>query len=314
MTNIEFRELTKRYGETVAVDRLSFTVEPGRVTGFLGPNGAGKSTTMRMAVGLDRPDHGVALIGGRPYAELAHPLQTVGALLEARALHPGRSAYQHLHYLAQTHGIGRQRVEDLLGLVGLADVAGKRVGGFSRGMGQRLGIAVALLGDPQVLILDEPVNGLDVEGVRWIRELLRGLAEEGRTVLLSSHLLSEVSVTADHLIVIRRGQLLADCSTSELLDQAAPGSVRVASPDPMRLADLVTDAGGRIQRRDGDALDVAGLSAATIGEIAAAAALVLHELTPQRASLEETFVELTADLSTSELDLEELDTTAGSRA
>lgn len=314
MTNIEFRELTKRYGDTVAVDRLSFTVEPGRVTGFLGPNGAGKSTTMRVAVGLDAPDHGAALIGGRRYAELAHPLHTVGALLEARALHPGRSAYQHLHYLAQTHGIRRQRVEELLDLVGLADVAGKRVGGFSLGMGQRLGIAVALLGDPEVLILDEPVNGLDVDGVRWIRELLRGLADEGRAVLLSSHLLSEVSVTADHLVVIRRGQLLADCSTSELLDQAAPGSVRVTSPEPKRLANLVASAGGHVQHRDGDTFEVSGMSAAGIGEMAAAAGLVLHELTPQRASLEQTFVELTSDLTTSDLDLHELDANAGSLA
>jgi ABC-2 type transport system ATP-binding protein len=296
MDAIEISGLTKRYGDTCAVDDLSFTVEPGRVTGFLGPNGAGKSTTMRMVLGLDRPDAGSATIGGRRYAELRQPLCRVGALLEARALHPGRTARQHLLYLAQSQGIAARRVDEMLGLVGLADVADKRVKGFSLGMGQRLGVAVALLGDPGVLMLDEPVNGLDVEGVRWIRTLLRGLADEGRTVLLSSHLLSEVSVTADHLVVIRRGRLIADCSTSQLLDNG-DSSVLVITPDSMRLAELVVADGGRVLASEGDTVTVGELSAARIGELAASSRLVLHELTPQRASLEDTFVELT-ELST----------------
>jgi ABC-2 type transport system ATP-binding protein len=293
MDSIELSGLTKTYGGTRAVDDLSFTVQPGTVTGFLGPNGAGKSTTMRLVLGLDRADAGCALIGGRPYVELREPLKRVGALLEARALHPGRSARDHLRYLARTQRIGARRVDEVLELVGLADVATKRVKGFSLGMGQRLGVAVALLGDPGVLLLDEPVNGLDVDGVRWIRSLLTGLAQEGRTVLLSSHLLSEVAVTADHLIVVRQGRLVADCSTAELLNGGANRSVQVVTPDADRLAALVVTAGGHIVARETDAVTVSDLPAARIGELAAAERLVLHELTPQRASLEDTFVELT---------------------
>jgi ABC-2 type transport system ATP-binding protein len=298
MESIEIAGLTKSYGGTRAVNDLSFTVEPGRVTGFLGPNGAGKSTTMRLVLGLDRPDSGTAKIGGKPYVELTQPLCRVGALLEARALHAGRSARNHLRYLAQTQGIANARVEELLELVGLASVADKRVKGFSLGMGQRLGVAVALLGDPGVLMLDEPVNGLDIEGVRWIRTLLRSLADEGRTVLLSSHLLSEVSVTADHLVVIRGGQLVADCSTADLLDLGSGGSVTVISPEPGRLCEVVVAAGGRVTALEGDTLRISDLDAARIGELAAHSGVVLHELTPQRASLEDTFVELTGELST----------------
>ncbi len=297
MDSIEISGLTKRYGDTTAVDDLTFTVEPGRVTGFLGPNGAGKSTTMRLVLGLDRPDAGVATIGGTRYADLAEPMRRVGALLEARALHPGRTARNHLRYLAYSQGIAAARVDELLELVGLADVADKRVGGFSLGMGQRLGVAVALLGDPSVLMLDEPVNGLDIEGVRWIRTLLRDLADEGRTVLLSSHLLSEVSVTADHLVVIRGGRLVANCSTAELLDRGNDNEVLVVTPEPDRLADLVRASGGRVLTRDGDQVCVGDLTAPRIGELAAADQIVLHELTPQRASLEDTFVELTRELS-----------------
>ena len=297
MDSIEISGLTKRYGDTTAVDDLTFTVSPGRVTGFLGPNGAGKSTTMRLVLGLDRPDAGIATIGGTRYADLAEPMRRVGALLEARALHPGRTARNHLRYLAYSQGIAPARVEEMLELVGLADVADKRVGGFSLGMGQRLGVAVALLGDPSVLMLDEPVNGLDIEGVRWIRTLLRDLADEGRTVLLSSHLLSEVSVTADHLVVIRGGRLVANCSTAELLDRGNDNEVLVVTPEPDRLAGLVRASGGRILAVDGDQVSVGDLTAPRIGELAAADRLVLHELTPQRASLEDTFVELTRELS-----------------
>jgi ABC-2 type transport system ATP-binding protein len=297
MDSIEISGLTKRYGDTLAVNDLTFTVEPGRVTGFLGPNGAGKSTTMRIVLGLDRADAGFATIGGVRYADLTDPLRRVGALLEAKALHPGRSARNHLRYLADSQGIARSRADEMLELVGLADVADKRVGGFSLGMGQRLGVAVALLGDPGVLMLDEPVNGLDIEGVRWIRTLLRDLADEGRTVLLSSHLLAEVSVTADHLIVIRGGRLVANCSTAELLDRGSDGAVLVVTPDADRLAGLVVTGGGRVLSQEGDQVSVAGLASPRIGELAASARLVLHELTPQRASLEDTFVELTSELS-----------------
>jgi ABC-2 type transport system ATP-binding protein len=298
MQPIEITGLTRRYGETRAVDDLSFTVKPGRVTGFLGPNGAGKSTTMRLLLGLERPDAGSATIGGKRYAELRDPLRQVGALLEARALHPGRSARNHLRYLAATQGIPAARVEELLELVGLAEVADKRVKGFSLGMGQRLGVAVALLGDPGVLMLDEPVNGLDVEGVRWIRDLLRGLAEQGRTILLSSHLLSEVAVTADQLVVIRAGRLVADCSTNELLEGGSSGSVVVVTPEPSRLTEIVVAAGGRVISTQGDAVTVGDLPASRIGQLTAQQQLVLHELTPQRASLEDMFVELTGQLDT----------------
>ena len=301
---IEARELTKRFGATTAVNRLTFSVEPGRVTGFLGPNGAGKSTTMRLVCGLDRPDGGTATIGGRAYRDLRRPLKTVGALLEAKAVHPGRSARNHLLFLAQTQGIGPRRVEEVLDLVGLGGVAGKRAGGFSLGMGQRLGIAAAMLGDPRVLLLDEPGNGLDPEGIRWVRTFMRDLAAEGRTVFVSSHLMSEMSVLADHLIVIGRGELIADCSTSDFIQRSSEKSVLVRTPDPDHLRELITAAGGTMTET-GDpagttgggaapAFVVTGLDAPRIGEIAASGRIVLHELTPRLASLEEAFMELTA--------------------
>jgi ABC-2 type transport system ATP-binding protein len=297
---IEARDLTKRYDGKLAVDHLSFTVEPGQVTGFLGPNGAGKSTTMRLILGLDRPDEGTATINGRPYQELTRPLRTVGALLEARSVHTGRTAYNHLLALAQTQGLPRRRVDEVLGWVGLQEVARKRAGGFSLGMGQRLGIAAAMLGDPDVLLLDEPVNGLDPEGVRWIRNLIKQLASEGRTVFVSSHLMSEMALTADHLIVIGRGRLIAASSTQEFIERSSEKSVLVRSPDAARLADLVTREGGQVTTLPpvpGEAaeLRVTGLAAPRIGELAAGASVVLHELTPQLASLEEAFMELTAD-------------------
>jgi ABC-2 type transport system ATP-binding protein len=301
---IEARELTKRFGDKTAVDQLSFTVEPGRVTGFLGPNGAGKSTTMRLICGLDRPTAGSATIGGRPYNDLRRPLHTVGALLEARAVHPGRSARNHLLYLAQSQGLPASRVGEVLDLVGLADVARKRVGGFSLGMGQRLGVAAAMLGDPQVLLLDEPGNGLDPEGIRWVRTFMRQLASEGRTVFVSSHLMSEMSVLADHLVVIGRGKLIADCSTSDFIERSAERSVLVRTPDAGRLRELITAEGGTAADAPGQpgeqngktpGLVVSGLEAPRIGELAAEAGVVLHELTPRLPSLEEAFMELTAD-------------------
>jgi ABC-2 type transport system ATP-binding protein len=292
---IEARNLTKRYGETLAVNDLSFRVEPGRVTGFLGPNGAGKSTTMRLLLGLDRPHAGDATIGGKHYQDLTRPLEVVGALLEARAVHTGRSAYNHLLCLAQTQGIGKQRVGEVIDLVGLRSVARKRAGGFSLGMGQRLGIAAALLGNPRVLILDEPVNGLDPEGIVWIRTLMKRLASEGRTVFVSSHLMNEMAVTADHLIVIGRGQLVADCSTEEFIERASDQTVLVRSPDAERLGEAIALEGGKVTP-DGDGmLGVAGMEAARIGELASAGGFVLHELTPKRGSLEEAFMELTRD-------------------
>ncbi|MDQ1399715.1 MAG: type transport system ATP-binding protein [Acidimicrobiaceae bacterium] len=292
---IEVRDLTKRYGSTRAVDHLSFAVQPGKVTGFLGPNGAGKSTTMRLILGLDRPNSGTATIGGRPYRELAEPLRVVGALLEARAVHSGRSAYNHLLVLAQTQNLPRRRVEEVIDLIGLRDVAKKRAGGFSLGMGQRLGIAAALLGDPAVLVLDEPVNGLDPEGIRWIRNLMKHLASEGRTVFVSSHLMNEMAVTADHLVVIGRGQLIADCPTAEFIARSSHRSVRVVTPDRSRLEQAISAAGGQVATEDDGGLVVSGLGAPRIGELAARDGLVLHELTPQLASLEEAFMELTHD-------------------
>ncbi len=297
---IEARDLTKRYGDKLAVDHLSFTVESGRVTGFLGPNGAGKSTTMRLLLGLDKPNEGTATINGRRYRDLAQPLQTVGALLEARSVHTGRSAYNHLLFLAQTQRLPRSRVDEVLRLVGLQEVAGKRAGGFSLGMSQRLGIAAAMLGDPEVLLLDEPVNGLDPEGVLWIRNLIKQLAADGRTVFVSSHLMNEMAVTADHLIVIGRGRLIAASSTQEFIERSSEKSVLVRSPDAARLADLIAAEGGKAvpgqPGQDGaDELRVTGLAAPRIGELAASAAVVLHELTPQLGSLEEAFMELTAD-------------------
>jgi ABC-2 type transport system ATP-binding protein len=304
---IEAHDLTKRYGPKVAVDHLSFTVAPGRVTGFLGPNGAGKSTTMRLILGLDRPNSGTATIGGKRYRDLAIPLRTVGALLEARAVHTGRTAFNHLLFMAQTQGLPRQRVQEVIDLVGLGDVAHKRAGGFSLGMMQRLGIAAAMLGDPRVLVLDEPVNGLDPEGILWIRNLMKSLAAQGRTVFVSSHLMNEMAVTADHLIVIGRGRLMADCSTQEFVARSSGQSVLVRSPDPDRLTQAITAEGGHMtvaapsqpgagQDTGGVAtLTVTGLPAARIGELAAASGVVLHELTPQAGTLEEAFMELTAD-------------------
>jgi len=292
---IEVHDLSKRYGTTLAVDHLSFNVQVGRVTGFLGPNGAGKSSTMRMILGLDRPDGGSATIGGRPYRDLPQPLRVVGALLEARAVHSGRSAYNHLLVLAQSQGLPRRRVDEVIEMIGLTHVAGKRAGGFSLGMGQRLGIAAALLGDPELLVLDEPVNGLDPEGIRWIRNLMKRLAAEGRTVLVSSHLMNEMAVTADHLIVIGRGRLIADCPTAEFIERSSHKLVRVQGPDQARLQWAISGSGGQVAATDDGALAVSGLDAAHIGELAARHGLVLHELTPQLASLEEAFMELTSD-------------------
>ncbi|MFB7657752.1 MULTISPECIES: ABC transporter ATP-binding protein [unclassified Streptomyces] len=292
---IEAKNLTKRYGDKTAVNDLSFTVEPGRVTGFLGPNGAGKSTTMRLLLGLDRPDAGRATVNGVPYRELARPLRVVGALLEARAVHTGRSARDHLLCLAQTQGIGRRRVGEVIEQVGLASVAGKRAGGFSLGMGQRLGIAAALLGDPAALVLDEPVNGLDPEGILWIRNLMKSLAAEGRAVFVSSHLMNEMAVTADHLIVIGRGRLVADCSTQEFIERSTEQSVLVSTPDGARLAELLTAQGATVEVTGEGDLDVTGLEAARIAELASAQGLVLHELSTRRGSLEDAFMELTKD-------------------
>jgi ABC-2 type transport system ATP-binding protein len=294
---IEAQDLTKIYDGKAAVDHLSFTVEPGRVTGFLGPNGAGKSTTMRLILGLDRPQSGFALIDGRRYRDLKDPLHTVGALLEAKSVHPGRSARNHLLFLAQTQGIPASRVEEVLALVGLQDVADKRAGGFSLGMSQRLGVAVAMLGNPEILLLDEPVNGLDPEGVLWIRNLMKSLAAEGRTVLVSSHLMNEMAVTADHLIVIGRGKLITEASTEDVIARSTDKSVRVRTPDADRLAEMIATAGGKVVRGGAEngagLLTVTALEAPRIGELAASAAIVLYELTPL-ASLEGAFMELTS--------------------
>ncbi|MDX3379770.1 ABC transporter ATP-binding protein [Streptomyces sp. ME02-6991-2A] len=293
--------LTKRYGDRTVVQDLDFTVHPGTVTGFLGPNGAGKSTTMRMLLGLDTPTRGRSTIGGRAYAAHRAPLTQVGALLEARSVHPGRSARNHLTALAHTHGIPRRRVEEVIALAGLTDAAHRRVKGFSLGMGQRLGIAAALLGDPATVILDEPVNGLDPEGVLWIRTLLRSLAAEGRTVLVSSHLMSEMALTADHLIVIGRGRLLADTTVDELVRQAGGASVRVITPQPDHLRLHLTAPGVEITTTATTAtaplqeLRIRGTEAAHIGAIAAAHGITLHELTPQTVSLEQAFMDLTQD-------------------
>ncbi len=292
---IEAIGLTKQYGSKRAVDDLSFTVQPGLVTGFLGPNGSGKSTTMRLILGLDAPTAGTVTVAGRRYRDFPAPLHEVGALLEARSLHPGRTAYRHLLALAQTHGIPRSRVDELVDLVGLHDVANKRAGKFSLGMGQRLGIAVALLGDPQTLLLDEPVNGLDPEGIHWIRTLLRGLAAEGRTVFISSHLMSEMALTADHLIVIGRGHLVADMSVTDFLATASGQLVRVRAPRATELAALLSDPAVHVTSDGTGSLEVSGLSSDQIGEIAAANGIALHELTPLRASLEEAFMDFTRE-------------------
>ena len=292
---IELQHLTKRYGATTAVDDLTVTVPPGRVTGFLGPNGAGKSTTMRRVVGLDRPTGGTARVNGRFYADHRAPLQEVGALLEARALHPGRTARAHLAALAATAGLPRSRVDAVLDLAGLTAVADRKVGGFSLGMGQRLGVATALLGDPATVILDEPVNGLDPDGVLWIRTLTRRLAGEGRTVFLSSHLMSEMAVTADQLVVVGRGRLIADVPTTEFIDGAGGESVRVRSPRATELTALLAGEDVSIESSDAGLLDVRGLGAAEIGDRAAAAGIALHELTVVRPSLEDVFMALTRD-------------------
>jgi ABC-2 type transport system ATP-binding protein len=292
---IEASGLSKRYGPTVAVDDLSFTVPPGQVTGFLGPNGAGKSTTMRLILGLDAPSSGAVTVGGRPYATLRRPLFEVGAMLEATAFHGGRSARNHLLCLALSNGIGRQRVNEVLGLVGLRSAARKRAGGFSLGMGQRLGIAAALLGDPPVLMLDEPVNGLDPEGVVWIRTLLKSLAAEGRTVLLSSHLMTEMSLTADRLIIIGRGRLIAQTTVADFLDGGTGGSVRARSPQAGALAALLRARGATIASQDGDTLIITGASSDIVGELARANGITLLELTGQQVSLEDRYMELTKD-------------------
>ena len=288
------RGLTKRYGETLAVDNLSFTVSSGVVTGFLGPNGSGKSTAMRMILGLDKPDAGSALVNGCSYDELSWPLREVGALLDAKAFHPGRSARNHPRWLAQANDIPPGRVDTVLDLVGLTAVADRRAGKFSLGMGQRLGIASALLGDPGVLLLDEPVNGLDPEGIRWVRNLLRDLASEGRTVLVSSHLINEMALTAERAVVIGRGTLIADTSVDEFVARHQADAVRIVTPTPQRFAAVLSRVGARPSvDRDG-VIVASGLSSADIGELAADQELTLHELTPLRASLEDVFMELTS--------------------
>ena len=293
---IEARGLTKEYGEKRAVDDLSFVVRPGIVTGFLGPNGSGKSTTMRLILGLDRPTSGDVTVNGKHYRDHAAPLHEVGALLEARSIHTGRSAVNHLRALAQTHGISRKRVDEVIDLVGLHEVAGKRAGQFSLGMGQRLGLASALLGDPETLLLDEPVNGLDPEGIHWIRNLLKGLAAEGRAVFVSSHLMSEMALTADHLIVVGRGKLIADMSVEDVVQRASGAVVHVRSPQAPRLAQLVGRGGDiRVTITEPGVLEIEGLTTAQIGELAAKHGVVLHELTQRQASLEEAFMDLTRD-------------------
>jgi ABC-2 type transport system ATP-binding protein len=287
--------LTKDYGSKRAVDGLSFTVQPGHVTGFLGPNGSGKSTTMRLILGLDAPTAGDVLVNGKHYRDHRAPLHEVGALLEARSIHTGRSAYNHLLALAQTHGLPRSRVDELIDLVGLHDVARKRAGQFSLGMGQRLGIAAALLGDPQTVMLDEPANGLDPEGIQWIRRLLKELAAQGRAVFVSSHLMSEMALTADHVIVIGRGKLIADASVDELVERASGNVVRVRSPQAELLRGKLAGTDVSVVSASPGLLEVHGLTAAQIGEAAAQAGIVLHELTPQQVSLEEAFMDITRD-------------------
>ncbi len=292
---IEARGLVKRYGEKVAVNDLSFTVAPGKVTGFLGPNGAGKTTTMRLILGLDYPNAGTVAIAGQQYAHLANPMREVGALIDAKAVHGGRSAYNHLLCLAQTNNLPKRRVGEVLELVGLTDVARKRAKGFSLGMSQRLGIAGTLLGDPAVLMFDEPVNGLDPEGILWIRNLMKALAAEGRTVFVSSHLMSEMEHTAENLIVIGRGSLLADCTMEEFITRSSAQTVRASTPQPDLLAKAVAEARGSASTGADGALTVRGLTAAQVGDIAFEHGVRLHELTVVRASLEAAFMELTAD-------------------
>ncbi|WP_213815056.1 ABC transporter ATP-binding protein [Glaciihabitans sp. dw_435] len=293
---IEAQGLTKRYGAKTAVDGITFSVKPGMVTGFLGPNGAGKSTTMRMIVGLDRPTAGSVTVNGKPYAEHRSPLREVGVLLDAKAVHTGRSALGHLLAIGATHNIKRSRVDEVIALTGLDSVARKRVGGFSLGMGQRLGIATALLGDPATLILDEPVNGLDPEGVIWVRQLARHLASEGRTVFLSSHLMSEMAQTADHIIVLGKGKVIADSPVADIIALATGTSVRVRTPDASRLTELMRTDAVTVTSAEPSLLEVNGLTAPQIGELAARSGIVLHELTPAVGSLEDAYLSLTQDV------------------
>jgi len=291
---IEARGLTKRYGDTLAVDDLSFSVAPGKITGFLGPNGAGKTTTMRLILGLDRPTGGSVIIDGQPFTQASRPMREVGALLDAKALHGGRSAYNHLLCLAQSNNLPRKRVAEVLALVGLTDVARKRAKGFSLGMGQRLGIAAALLGDPQILMFDEPVNGLDPEGILWIRNLMKALAAEGRTVFVSSHLMSEMENTADHLLVIGRGKLIADCTVDEFIAANSQQTVRVRTPQQDQLSKLVATAGGTVRETGDGTIVISGLDPSQVGDLAYENSVRLHELAPVHASLEQAFMELTA--------------------
>jgi ABC-2 type transport system ATP-binding protein len=291
---IEARGLTKRYGGTLAVDHLSFSVEPGKITGFLGPNGAGKTTTMRLILGLDRPTDGTVSVNGKPFGQLARPMHEVGALLDAKAMHGGRSAYNHLLCLAQTNNLPRRRVGEVLELVGLSEVAGKRSKGFSLGMGQRLGIAGALLGDPAILMFDEPVNGLDPEGILWIRNLMKALAAEGRTVFVSSHLMSEMEHTAEHLIVIGRGKLIADCTMREFIAGSSGASVRVRTPSADQFVRAITAKGATAATDEDGSIEVRGMTTEQLGDLAFSEGIRLHELTTVRASLEEAFMELTA--------------------
>ncbi|MET9562041.1 ABC transporter ATP-binding protein [Streptomyces tauricus] len=291
---IHAREVTKRFGRATVVDGLSFEVRPGQVTGFLGPNGAGKSTTMRMALGLDRPTAGEILVDGRPCRQLKEPLRTIGALLDAKAFHGGRTARGHLRYLAQSNRIPESRVSEVLRLTGLEGVADQRAGTFSLGMGQRLGIAAALLGDPAIVLLDEPVNGLDPEGVRWIRDLMKKLAAEGRTVFVSSHLMGEMALTAEHLIVIGRGRLLADTSVTRFIEANSRSFVRIRTPEPERMRETLTRAGIPVLTGPDGALEAVGAQAAVIGELISAHGLTVHEVSTQSASLEDAFMEFTA--------------------
>ena len=292
---IEAHELTKRYGDKTAVDTISFTIAPGTVTGFLGPNGAGKSTTMRMIMGLDRPTSGTVTVNGKPYGHHRSPLREVGALLDAKAVHPGRSARSHLRTMAATHNIKASRVDDVIEMTGLAGVASKRVGGFSLGMGQRLGIAAALLADPRTLILDEPVNGLDPDGVQWVRRLVRSLATEGRTIFLSSHLMSEMSQTADQLLVIGRGRIITAGPMQQVIDSVSGVGVRVRSPRATELAAALTRDGVTVTSPELGTLEVSGATAEHVGEVAFTHGLLLHELSPRSASLEEAYMSLTQD-------------------
>jgi ABC-2 type transport system ATP-binding protein len=291
---IEACGLTKTYGTKTVVDDLNFTIEPGVVTGFLGPNGAGKSTTMRMILGLDRPTSGTALVNGRPFAAAAAPMREVGALLDAKAVHGGRTARAHLTALAQSNGLPARRVDQVLAMTGMTDAAGRRIKGFSLGMSQRLGIAAAMLGDPKILIFDEPVNGLDPEGILWIRQFMQGEAAQGRTVFVSSHLMSEMALTAEHLVVIGRGRLLADTSVADFIAAHSSGGVRVRTPQVEALYDALGRAGARVLPYDGY-LQVEGMTTDEVGELAADHGITLHELFQHRSSLEEAFMEMTKD-------------------